>query len=389
MGLFEPVAFASSATADLYADERGNTSTVYNGGKGCAFGETQLLPCDYEWPYQSIQYSLPFNNNNATTNFKKMAWGSTVFYGTGPSLPAVSDSPGTQETFNGFPDSGSLTYRICVVLGATTQAGLTKTAAAQPSQNCAAATVNVAPARRDFNGDGKTDILWRRTSSGQVYVWLLNGTSVIDAGSPGTVSSDWQIAGVGDFNGDGKADILWRHTSGQVAVWLLNGTSIIGGGSLGTVSSDWQIAGVGDFNGDGKSDILWRNSNSGTVTEWWLNGLSVIGGGTVGTATNDFQIAGVGDFNGDGKSDILWRNSPSGAVYVWLLNGTTIIDTGTPGSAPGDWQIAGVGDFNSDGKSDILWRNSGSGTVTEWWLNGLSVIGGGTVGTATSDFQIE
>src|SRR5262249_5626229 len=44
-----------------------------------------------------------------------------------------------------------------------------------------------------------------------------------------------------DFNGDGQADILWRHTSGTVYEWLLNGTSLIGLGSPGTAGTDWQI----------------------------------------------------------------------------------------------------------------------------------------------------
>jgi hypothetical protein len=45
----------------------------------------------------------------------------------------------------------------------------------------------------------------------------------------------------GDFNGDGRADILWRNASGEVYVWLMNGTNLIGAGSPGSVSSDWQI----------------------------------------------------------------------------------------------------------------------------------------------------
>jgi hypothetical protein len=50
-----------------------------------------------------------------------------------------------------------------------------------------------------------------------------------------------QIAGVGDFNGDGKADILWRDASGEAYIWLVNGLSIINQGSPEVVGNDWSI----------------------------------------------------------------------------------------------------------------------------------------------------
>jgi hypothetical protein len=47
---------------------------------------------------------------------------------------------------------------------------------------------------------------------------------------------------VGDFNGDGKADILWRNSStGQVEIWLMNGATLTGQGSPGSPTTDWQI----------------------------------------------------------------------------------------------------------------------------------------------------
>jgi hypothetical protein len=57
------------------------------------------------------------------------------------------------------------------------------------------------------------------------------------------VTTDWSIVQTGDFDGDGKSDILWHDTGGGVALWLMNGatvTSVLGAGS---VTTDWQIQG--------------------------------------------------------------------------------------------------------------------------------------------------
>jgi hypothetical protein len=133
--------------------------------------------------------------------------------------------------------------------------------------------------RGDFNGDGKSDVLWRRTSTGQVVIWPMNGCTMGNSGSPALVSdSHWQIKGVGDTDGDGKADILWHYdTTGSVHIWRMNGTSIVQPQTIATVPLEWRIDGVGDFNGDGKSDILWRNTSTGQVSVWHMNGFAFTG----------------------------------------------------------------------------------------------------------------
>jgi hypothetical protein len=66
--------------------------------------------------------------------------------------------------------------------------------------------------------------------------------TVSGVGSPGFVTSDWTVAETGDFNGDGKSDILWRNTSsGEIVIWLMDGMNVSGGGGGGWASSDWQI----------------------------------------------------------------------------------------------------------------------------------------------------
>jgi hypothetical protein len=52
---------------------------------------------------------------------------------------------------------------------------------------------------------------------------------------------DWTIQPIGDFNGDGKTDILWRHTAGFVDLWAMNGASVISASPVATVPPDWTI----------------------------------------------------------------------------------------------------------------------------------------------------
>jgi hypothetical protein len=181
----------------------------------------------------------------------------------------------------------------------------------------------------NFNQDVNSDILWRDTS-GNVAIWEMNGTSVLNPAVTfvGNVPTVWTIVGMADFNGDGLSDILWRDTSGNVAIWEMNGTSVVNptASFLGNVSTVWSIVGTGDFNGDGKSDILWRDT-SGNVAIWEMNGTSVVNSTAsfLGNVSTVWSIVGTGDFNGDGKSDILWRDT-SGNVVIWEMNGTSVLN---------------------------------------------------------------
>src|SRR5262249_1064724 len=121
----------------------------------------------------------------------------------------------------------------------------------------------------------KSDLAWYNNSTGQVVIWLMNGTSVAAGGSPGSAAFPWGIVGQRDFNGDGHADLLWRNGStGQLLIWFMNGANVSGGGSPGGAANPWSVAGTGDFNGDGFGDVLWYNSNTGQLVVWLLNGTS-------------------------------------------------------------------------------------------------------------------
>jgi probable HAF family extracellular repeat protein len=145
----------------------------------------------------------------------------------------------------------------------------------------------------DFNGDGTPDILWRN-ANGDVVVWLM-GTppyqvgKIASSADLGVVPSAWTIQGTGDFNGDGKTDILWRNANGDVVTWLMNGGAIAASADLGVIPSTWSIRGTGYFDSDAKSDILWRNAN-GDVVIWFMNGGTIASSADLGVIPTTWTI---------------------------------------------------------------------------------------------------
>jgi len=248
----------------------------------------------------------------------------------------------------------------------------------------------------DFDGNGTGDVLFRNTTTGAVTIWFMNGTTVTFSGAPlnGTAGTVWQVAGIADFNGDGKSDILWRNTSDFTTyIWFMDNTVITSHGfTQFSAGSVWQIGGIGDFDADGKSDIMWRNSSDNTTYIWFMNGTALASSGFTGASAGAvWQIAGLADFDLNGASDILWLNTSDGTTYIWSMSGTTPVSFGfTDASADLTWTIAGLGDFDADGISDILWRNSADGSTYIWLMNGAAVNSSGfTSGAAGTVWTVQ
>ncbi|MGZ8264902.1 MAG: CotH kinase family protein [Burkholderiales bacterium] len=229
----------------------------------------------------------------------------------------------------------------------------------------------------DFNGDGRSDILWRNPSTGEDAIWQMNGASLAASAFIPTVGdSNWRMVGIGDFDASGRTDILWRNAvTGDNAIWLIDGVALADSALLFAVTdTEWKVAGVADFNGDGRADILWRNANTGDNAIWLMNGINVSSTALIpGVGDTNWAVIGTGDFNGDGKGDILWRNVSTGDAAVWLMNGVALADSALILAVPDtDWKIAGIGDFNGDGKADILWRHASTGQNAIWLMNGVT-----------------
>ena len=222
--------------------------------------------------------------------------------------------------------------------------------------------------RFDFDGDRKSDLLWRHVSQGDIWLWPMDGTNNLGERFVRMLPDrDWEIRGLGDQTGDGKADILWRNkVDGRIYLWPMDGSTPVDELYVATVDPAYDIVGTGDFDGDGKSDIVWRHAAWGDVWVWLMDGATSKPGGQVYIDRVDpaYVVKGVGDLDADTKADIVWHHATTGEVWVWPMNGTTRLDQVWVGTVPDvGYQIVGVADYTrrGQGRSPVAPRDTWRG----------------------------
>ena len=78
----------------------------------------------------------------------------------------------------------------------------------------------------------------------------------------------YKVVGTGDFDGDGKTDLLFESARGAYVTWLLNDNKIVGGATLGAPGRGWVLKGEATNIADGTSDTVFLNEETGQLATW-------------------------------------------------------------------------------------------------------------------------
>ena len=224
------------------------------------------------------------------------------------------------------------------------------------------------PAVGDFDGDGRSDILWHGPGTTGDHLWFGNpaGFQGLSFDIPGSHQPF-----VGDFDGDGRDDV-YLYGEGMSPDRL----------AYGTADRRWQwtehpMTGtyepfIGDFDGDGRDDVLLHDFGRGT--HYILYGTASGAFAQVEfTAFGEYEPF-VGDFDGDDRTDIFWHNPGPGGDHIWFMGQRGAIDHSIQTQVIGRYTHL-VGDYDGNGEDDILWYAPGFATHTMWMNVGGSFSG--------------
>lgn len=243
----------------------------------------------------------------------------------------------------------------------------------------------------DFADDGLSDILFRHTSSGLLYVWESAaqnsaGYSALSLNAAGYLSQD-PTAGASpgtlvtqaDFNGDGKADLLFQNTSDRsLTVWIMDGTSAGHVSHANTINyalgASTFVGGAADFNGDGLAEILVVDHSASTMQPKILSfthGNFLCGSNTQACTAGVFKTLTTTPTESNVKK-------VDGTTNLTLPNSGSLAYSATAG-----WHVAALADIDGDGFSDILWRSKTNGQVSIWNMKGANGNVRKSLGTLT------
>ncbi len=180
----------------------------------------------------------------------------------------------------------------------------------------------------DFDGDGADDLLWYRADTGETHVWLMRASAGgVPFSPPETrrtllVSREWTVVATGDLDNDGRDDLIWFNSvTGESYYWHMDGLVAQRQGTL-FIDRNWFVVAAGDLDGDSRAELLWYNPILRNNYYWSMN---ATGTGPANQLTllvhPEWRITGTTDVDGDRRDDLIWRNDATGESYLWYMNG--------------------------------------------------------------------
>lgn len=183
----------------------------------------------------------------------------------------------------------------------------------------------------DFNGDMACDLLYQHTD-GRLTAWMMDSTRRwgVQALAPSAMTdSDTKLRAVTDINGDGYSDLIWqKESTGEVTAWLMNGTSRAGVLTFAPKQETdlgWKIVGAGDMNQDGYPDLLWQHDQTRALNVWiMVGGVRQESRAIALVPDAGWVLVSVADTNWDGQPELFWQHTATGTLGMWSMSGGSV-----------------------------------------------------------------
>lgn len=162
----------------------------------------------------------------------------------------------------------------------------------------------------DFDGNGVTDLLFYKASTGLLRFYTVEGSSFKPMSSVMYGNIGWSHIVPGDFDGDGSDDLMWyRADDGLLRFYEIDDndqfnpiTEVLHG------NTGWSQIPSGDFDGVGNDDLLFYRAGDGLIRYY-----TVLPGGQFAHISDvdhdrpDFDLVIPGNFDDSPEDELMWH----------------------------------------------------------------------------------